>query len=165
MFISISKFPDKFKLYSLKLTKQIKNCLPGRTDNEIKNYWNTYLRKKAEHKHDKIPSHNDNIPIKLRIESPGCSKNSFGNVLDPTKSPHPMRCTKVMMPVNDSVNTTNLITTSWDNHNPSSASMQLDDYNHCLTGVLQELYNYTFCPTMKSFLIIMLSWNFLVFSL
>ncbi|KAJ3705872.1 hypothetical protein LUZ61_009577 [Rhynchospora tenuis] len=30
--------------------------LPGRTDNEIKNYWNTCLRKKLKHDHDLIES-------------------------------------------------------------------------------------------------------------
>ncbi|BAT94515.1 hypothetical protein LR48_Vigan02g184300 [Vigna angularis] len=114
--------------------------LPGRTDNEIKNYWNTYLRKKVEHKHSQndVVGHDGNIPINLT------SKTSLGDVLDPTKSAHPMmikpksmRCTKVMMPGNDSVNTMNFIATTWD-HNPSASMPQDDEHNHCFTGVLQD---------------------------
>lgn len=49
--------------------------LPGRTDNEIKNYWNTCLRKKLQHQHD----HMESKPLILvRTEATRCAaKFSF----------------------------------------------------------------------------------------
>uniref|UniRef100_A0A151UIP0 Uncharacterized protein n=2 Tax=Cajanus cajan TaxID=3821 RepID=A0A151UIP0_CAJCA len=58
-----------------------------------------------------------------------------------TIKPKSMRCTKVIMPTreaNDSVNAMNLITTSWDNQNPSTPMPQDHVRNHCLTDVLQD---------------------------
>ncbi|XP_078180445.1 transcription factor MYB1-like [Carex rostrata] len=49
--------------------------LPGRTDNEIKNYWNTCLRKKIQHKHNLIES---KPLILVRAKTTRCtSKFSF----------------------------------------------------------------------------------------
>ncbi|KAH7687289.1 myb proto-oncogene protein plant protein [Dioscorea alata] len=46
------------KLHSLLGNKwsKIASCLPGRTDNEIKNVWNTHLKKRVSHKEEKSSS-------------------------------------------------------------------------------------------------------------
>jgi Myb-like DNA-binding domain len=58
--------------------------LPGRTDNEIKNYWNTCLRKKLQHQ----PDHIESEPLILvQAKATRCtSKFSFGSNNDHKES-------------------------------------------------------------------------------
>ncbi|XP_073013521.1 transcription factor MYB1-like [Typha latifolia] len=49
--------------------------LPGRTDNEIKNYWNTYLRKKVLGSLSEYSSKDKKIQPQIRMESRGSSEN------------------------------------------------------------------------------------------
>ncbi|GAV72779.1 Myb_DNA-binding domain-containing protein [Cephalotus follicularis] len=91
--------------------------LPGRTDNEIKNYWNTNLSKRVQHQskaeEDKLSSK------KSLVETP-----KPDNVIIRTKA---VRCTKVIMPQYLAKN----LVYQWGSHNgresPSNSSLQEDN--------------------------------------
>ncbi|KAK7411872.1 hypothetical protein VNO78_03315 [Psophocarpus tetragonolobus] len=66
--------------------------LPGRTEDEIKNYWNTYLSKEVEemknNNNNLIPSTTVSTTSMSSVQSPWCSENYFDT--NPTESPNPV---------------------------------------------------------------------------
>nr|ABI73971.1 transcription factor MYBZ1 [Glycine max] len=71
--------------------------LPGRTEEEIKNYWNTYLRKEAEENQNnknEFPSTSMTTTSMSSVQSPWYSENSVGT--NPTESPNPVIRPKVV---------------------------------------------------------------------
>nr|XP_023891148.1 transcription repressor MYB6-like [Quercus suber]POF21685.1 anthocyanin regulatory c1 protein [Quercus suber] len=72
--------------------------LPGRTDNEIKNYWNTILSKRVQG--DKIHEQSSRILKSIRRIRKSTSESNLGKkpVAHPVIRPKAMRCTKVILP-------------------------------------------------------------------
>nr|GMD76430.1 transcription factor MYB114-like [Ipomoea batatas] len=67
----------------LRLHKLLGNRLPGRTDNEIKNYWNTHLSKKVTQVGKSSLSATQNQPPKANAEQVGGNKESEEEEEDP----------------------------------------------------------------------------------
>ncbi|KAL2331055.1 hypothetical protein Fmac_018636 [Flemingia macrophylla] len=56
---------------------KIASCLPGRTDNEIKNVWNTHLKKRLDVKQSSNPSVDESKPESSTTSSSSSSSESF----------------------------------------------------------------------------------------
>ncbi|XP_059633206.1 transcription factor MYB1-like isoform X2 [Cornus florida] len=107
--------------------------LPGRTDNEIKNYWNTNLRKRMQGQKNQNSTKQQLNNLK--------KKEAMGKYSSmPQIQPHPVirtkarRCTKVIIPQHHQLQDNQMLfkgsssyVPTWDRYNPSSSSLAMED--------------------------------------
>ncbi|RDX65947.1 Anthocyanin regulatory C1 protein, partial [Mucuna pruriens] len=100
--------------------------LPGRTEDEIKNYWNTYLSKEEI---EEKQNNNKLIPIPSTnmssVQSPYCSENSLGMESPPAViKPKAVRLTKHRYSMKYTMNLS-----GWDSRQSPSASTSYDEHD------------------------------------
>ncbi|KAG1368446.1 putative Myb-related protein Zm1 [Cocos nucifera] len=106
---------------------KIASCLPGRTDNEIKNVWNTHLKKRLARKESSISSSNCNISYvndgNLKVDHEDGEQKDFGSSADlPKNNSFEVECSQ------DSVNLMTEIFMELDRCNmPIGHDPSLDD--------------------------------------
>ncbi|XP_042447782.1 transcription factor MYB41-like [Zingiber officinale] len=101
----------------------IASHLPGRTDNEIKNYWNTHIRKRlARIKSDPLNNHTSHLDFSLLRQFSLCNPSALIMTLCRLLGLHDQPLLKRELMMN--VLTTNLISSSQNSDQSSSVGIQ-----------------------------------------
>lgn len=115
--------------------------LPGRTDNEIKNYWKTNLSKRLHGDHNVHDSSKQVMELRNKLESTPESNQGVRAETHPVIRPKAVRCTKVVIPSElDNRTDNNNIVLDWNSDFPSSSGhLENNSYDYLMDFDFNEL--------------------------